>query len=118
MAGNYPQTAIDELNKARFERSDLTLPFLRGEALAAAGRPQEALAEFQKVLEWPGVDSVDPVRARVHLGMGRAYVEAGDLDAARDSYLKFLEMWDEADEDIPLLQKARSEFEALPAVRG
>jgi tetratricopeptide (TPR) repeat protein len=118
LARNEPQTAVDELSRARFERRSTTLPMLRGEALMAAGRPQEALAEYQKILDWPGVDVLDSDRALVHLEMGRAHVQAGDMDAARDAYLKFLEMWAEADEDLPILQKARSEFEALPGVRG
>jgi serine/threonine protein kinase/tetratricopeptide (TPR) repeat protein len=115
---NDPETAIEELSKVRFERSDFTLPLLRAEAFLAAGRPEEALVEYQKILDWPGIEAIDPYRGRLHLDMGRAYVEAGDLDAARDSYLKFLELWAEADEDVPILQKARSEYEALPGVKG
>jgi tetratricopeptide (TPR) repeat protein len=118
LARNDPEKAIEELSRARFERADLSLPMLRGEALAAAGRPRDAIAEYQKVLDWPGVEPIDVARALAHLEMGRAYVAAGDTEGARDAYLRFLEMWAEADEDLALLQKARSEYEALPGVKG
>ncbi len=118
LAKGDPEAAVEILRGARFERADIDLPWARGEALLASGRPDEALAEYQKILDWPGVNRSDFRRSLVHLQIGRAHVAGGNLEAARDSYLKFLELWAEADEDVPVLQKARSEYEALPGVRG
>jgi tetratricopeptide (TPR) repeat protein len=114
MAQGDPQGAVEALRRVRFERSNFEVPWARGEALLAAGRSQEALVEYQKVVDWVGVGPADGRRALAHLQIGRAHVAAGDLEAARDSYLRFLELWAEADEDIPVLSKARSELEALP----
>jgi predicted Zn-dependent protease len=118
MTAGRPEEAVAELMKARFERRDLALPFEKGKALLAAGKPDEALVEFQKIRAWKGIEPIDLRRAATLVWMGRAYVAAGDTDAARSAYLEFLELWVDADEDIPLLQKARAEYEALPGVRG
>ena len=118
MAEGDPERAVEELRRARFERADIELPWDRGQALLAAGRPDEALVEFQKIVDWTGVDPLDPLKSLVHLEIGRAQVARGDLEAARDAYLQFLELWAEADEDVPVLQKARSEYEALPGAQG
>ena len=118
LAKGDPEAAIEELRKARFERAEIDLAWVRGEAFLAAGRAAEALGEYQKILEWRGVNPLDGRRSLTHLQIARAHVEAGDLDAARDAYLTFLELWAEADEDIPILQKARAEYEALPGVKG
>ena len=118
MTAGRPEEAVAELRKARFERSDLSLPFEKGKALLAAGKPEEALVEFQKIRDWKGIDPIDLSRAVTLVWMGRSYVAAGDTEAARDLYLEFFELWVDADEDIPLLQKARSEYEALPGVKG
>jgi tetratricopeptide (TPR) repeat protein len=113
MAAGRPEEAVDELRKARFERSDTNIPYEKGEALLAAGRAEEALVEFQKVIDWVGVGEVSPRKSLARLQIARAHVEAGDLEAARNAYLDFLELWAEADEDVPVLQLARAEYEAL-----
>ncbi len=64
------------------------------------------------------MDILDVRRMLIHLQRGRAYVAAGDLEAARDAYLEFFELWSEADEDVPVLLKARAEFDALPGAKG
>jgi tetratricopeptide (TPR) repeat protein len=113
MAAGRPEEAVDELRKVRFERSDTDIPYEKGEALLAAGRAEEALVEFQKVIDWVGVDEVSPRKSLARLQIARAHMETGDLEAARNAYLDFLELWAEADEDVPVLQQARSEYEAL-----
>jgi tetratricopeptide (TPR) repeat protein len=118
MAEGRPEDAVDELRATRFERASINIPYERGVALIAAGRPEEALPELQKVLDWVGIDVADPRKALARLGKAQAYVAMGDTEAARDAYLDFLEFWAQADEDLPVLQKARSEYEALPGVRG
>ncbi len=57
--------------------------YVRGEAYLAAGRGQEAAAEFQKVLNHRGVVLADPIGALAHLQLGRAYTAAGDKVKAR-----------------------------------
>jgi serine/threonine protein kinase/Flp pilus assembly protein TadD len=52
--------------------------YLRGEAYLAAQEGAAAAAEFQKILDHPGVVLNEPIGALAHLGLGRAYaLEAG-----------------------------------------
>jgi tetratricopeptide (TPR) repeat protein len=52
--------------------------YLRAEAHLAAHQGAAAAAEFQKILDHPGVVQNEPIGALAHLGLGRAYeLEAG-----------------------------------------
>jgi eukaryotic-like serine/threonine-protein kinase len=87
--------------------------FVRGEAYLAARQGNEAAAEFQKILDHPGVVLNQPIRALAHLGLGRASVLQGDLVKARGSYQDFFTLWKDADPDVPVLQQARVEYVKL-----
>ncbi len=54
-----------------------------------------------------------PIGALAHLGLGRAYVLAGDAAKAKIAYQDFLALWKDADADIPLLKEAKSEYADL-----
>ena len=51
--------------------------FVRGEAYLAARQGNEAAAEFQKILDHPGVVLNQPIRALAHLGLGSRLCFAG-----------------------------------------
>ena len=87
--------------------------YVRGEAYLAAKRGQEAVAEFQKVLDHRGVVLADPIGALAHLQLGRAYVVSGDKAKAKGEYSEFLTLWKEADLDLPVLNQARAEYARL-----
>jgi tetratricopeptide (TPR) repeat protein len=87
--------------------------YVRGEAYLAAHRWVEAAAEFQKILDHPGIVINHPFRALAHLEMGRAYAGAGDKDKARLCYDDFLKLWKDADAEVPLLKDARAEYAKL-----
>jgi eukaryotic-like serine/threonine-protein kinase len=87
--------------------------YVRGEAYLAAGRGQEAAAEFQKVLDHRGVVTADPIGALARLQMGRAYVVSGDTAKAKNAYQDFLNLWKDADPDIPILKQAKAESAKL-----
>ena len=87
--------------------------YMRGEAYLAAGRGQEAAAEFQKVLDHRGIVLADPIGALAHLQLGRAYVVSGDMTKAKNAYQDFLTLWKDADPDIPVLKQARAEYARL-----
>ena len=53
-----------------------------------------------------------------YLGLARAKVALGKTDEERAAYEAFFDAYREADEELPILLKARSEYEALPGVRG
>jgi hypothetical protein len=88
--------------------------YIRGEAYLAAGRGHEAAAEFQKVLSHRGIVLADPIGALAHLQLGRAYALSGDNSKASVAYQQFLDLWDHADEDVPVLKQARAEYARLP----
>ena len=87
--------------------------FVRGEAYLAARQGNEAAAEFQKILDHPGVVLNQPIRALAHLGLGRAFVLQGDLVRARAAYQDFFTLWKDADPDVPVLRQAKAEYVKL-----
>jgi eukaryotic-like serine/threonine-protein kinase len=87
--------------------------FVRGEAYLAARQGGEAAAEFQKILDHPGVVLNQPIGALAHLGLGRAYALKGDTARAKAAYQDFLTLWKDADPDIPVLQQANAEYVKL-----
>ena len=78
-----------------------------------AGAGKEAVAEFQKMLDYRGEWANVPWFALAHLGMGRAWALAGDMGRSRRAYLDFLALWKDADPDIPILQQAKAEYARL-----
>jgi Tfp pilus assembly protein PilF/predicted Ser/Thr protein kinase len=86
--------------------------YLRGEAFVAAGQ-EGAAAEFQKIIDHPGIIWNCATGALARLGLGHAYAVAGDKAKARAAYQDFLTLWKDADPDIPLLKEAKAEFAKL-----
>jgi tetratricopeptide (TPR) repeat protein/predicted Ser/Thr protein kinase len=86
--------------------------YLRGEAYLAAGQ-EGAAAEFQKIVDHPGLVWNCATGALAHLELGRAYAQAGDKAKARAAYQDFLTLWKDADPDIPVLKEAKAEFGRL-----
>ncbi len=87
--------------------------YVRGEALMAARRYAEAAAEFQKVLDHPGIVGTDPIGVLAHLQLGRVFVLSGDRTKAKAAYETFLALWKDADADIPVLKRATAEYARL-----
>jgi hypothetical protein len=87
--------------------------YVRGEALLAAHQGTEAAAEFQKILDWPGVVVNEPIAALAALGLARSYALTGDAPKSRTAYQDFLALWKDADLDIPILKQAKSDYAKL-----
>jgi eukaryotic-like serine/threonine-protein kinase len=119
LAHNNSSKAIEVLQTAvPYELgSPFTFPlypvYVRGEAYLAANRGTEAAAEFQKIIDYPGVVINEPIGALARLQIGRAYAMQGDAAKARVAYQDFLTLWKDADPDIPILKKAKVEFAKL-----
>jgi tetratricopeptide (TPR) repeat protein len=88
-------------------------PYARGEAYMALGKHLEAAAEFQRILDRPGLLFADPVGPRAHLELGRTLAKAGEKANAKAAYHDFLTLWKDADPDVPILKGARTEFAEL-----
>jgi eukaryotic-like serine/threonine-protein kinase len=87
--------------------------YLRGQAYLKLGQGSAAAAEFQKIVDHPGVVGNDPVGAFAHLGLARAYALSGDPQKARTAYQDFLALWKDADPDVPILKQAKAEYAKL-----
>jgi serine/threonine protein kinase/tetratricopeptide (TPR) repeat protein len=95
---------------------------VRAEAYLAAHRGAEAAAEFQRIIDHPGLVLNCPMGPLAHLGQARAFaLQAADPatsptgqedfgNNARANFQQFLDLWKEADSNIPLLIQAKSEF--------
>jgi len=87
--------------------------YLRGQAYLAARRGAEAVAEFQKILDHPGVVLNEPLGALAYLGLSRAYAMQGDTTKAHINYQIFLNVWKDADSDIPIYKQSKAEYAVL-----
>jgi DNA-binding winged helix-turn-helix (wHTH) protein/tetratricopeptide (TPR) repeat protein len=87
--------------------------WVRGQAYLAAQDGASAEKEFQKILDHRGIMAGDPLFALAHLGLGRAYVLSGNPPKAQASYQNFLGIWKNADANVPILIKARTELARL-----
>jgi eukaryotic-like serine/threonine-protein kinase len=87
--------------------------YVRGLAFLAAGKGPEAATEFQNIIDHRAIVVSDPIAALSHLQLGRAFFLAGDMGRARTAYKDFLVLWKEADQEIPILKKAKADYEAL-----
>ncbi len=72
-----------------------------------------AAAEFQKILDHPGIILNSPLGALTHLQLARSYILVGDIGKGRAAYQGFFELWKDADPDIPILKQARTEYAKL-----
>jgi DNA-binding winged helix-turn-helix (wHTH) protein/tetratricopeptide (TPR) repeat protein len=85
-------------------------PYIRGEALLRVGRVPAGIAEFQKIVDHPGIRFTDPIGSLAHLQISRGYRLGGDGNKARTEYEMLLKRWADADPDLPILKEAQSEF--------
>ncbi|MEO8737533.1 MAG: hypothetical protein ABI380_13455 [Edaphobacter sp.] len=88
--------------------------YVRGEAYLAAREGANAVTEFQKIIDHRGIVVSDPIGALAHLELGRAYTLSGDSVRARAAYRSFFELWKSADPDIPLMNRAKADYERIP----
>jgi eukaryotic-like serine/threonine-protein kinase len=97
--------------------------YVRGQAYLAAGQGTAAAAEFQKILDHSGIVWNCWTGALAHLGVARANAleartsQGADADADRvralAAYKDFLDLWKDADPDIPILKEAKAEYAKL-----
>jgi eukaryotic-like serine/threonine-protein kinase len=100
--------------RPQLEGGSLVYPaYLRGQAFLLLHRGEEAAAEFQKFIDQRAAVVNCPLGALARLWLGRAHALEGDGAAARKSYEEFLNLWKDADPDIPILRQAKSELAKL-----
>jgi eukaryotic-like serine/threonine-protein kinase len=122
IASNNPAKAIELLRRTeRYELSSASpmLPvYVRATAFLTAKQGPAAAGEFKKILEHRGVVGNSPIGALAHLGLARAFAMAGNVSEARAAYKNFFALWKDADDNIPILSEARSEFTSITAAQN
>jgi serine/threonine protein kinase/tetratricopeptide (TPR) repeat protein len=87
--------------------------YLRGETYLKTYQGPRAAAEFQKILDHPGVVDNFVLGSLAHLGLARAYAVSKDTGKARAAYHDFFDLWKDADPDVPILKQAKVEYAKL-----
>ena len=103
-----PKEAIEELQIAeRYEKAGEFYPqYLRGLAHLQLNKIQLSVGEFDKILEHRGEAPLSSIYPLAQLSKARALKDKAE-------YEKFLELWKDADADMPALTAARQEFENM-----
>jgi len=83
--------------------------YVRGLAYSGMGRHREAAAEFQKILDHPGIMLNDPMGPVARLQLARALAASGDRAKSATVYKDLLTLWKDADPGIPVVQEAKTE---------
>lgn len=116
-----PAGAIEVLRPAvpydlawpEFNEAPVYPAYVRGLSYLQLHDGKRAAAEFQKLLDHPGVIGRTVTGALARLQLARAQQMAGDTAAALGSYQEFLILWQDADPEIPIYQAARAEYARL-----
>jgi serine/threonine protein kinase/tetratricopeptide (TPR) repeat protein len=87
--------------------------YLRGLAHSRMGCHREAAAEFQKILDHPGIVLNDPIGPRARLQLARALSAAGDRAKSAAAYRDLLGIWKDADPDVQVVEEAKAEAAKL-----
>ncbi len=87
--------------------------YLRAAAYLKAKDAARALAEYQKILDHPGIDPLNDLLPLSHLGMARAYALQKDSPRARTAYQDLFAAFKDADPDLPILRQAHAEYDKL-----
>ena len=82
----------------------------------ARGDAAGAIAEYRRLLT-PSAEQkfVGVLEPRYVLELARLLDQEGDYEAARQEYQRFLELWNNADPDLPELAEARMRLARLDA---
>jgi tetratricopeptide (TPR) repeat protein len=86
--------------------------YVRGQAYLALKDGRAAAEQFQSILDRRGEVPTSMLYPLAYLGLARATRDA-DGTAARNAYAAFLDLWQDADPDLPLVAVARGEAQAL-----
>jgi predicted Zn-dependent protease len=126
MHRNNPAGAVQLLQMASRGETGIVASlwpaYVRGLAYLSQGAGNEAIGEFQRILDHRGVlalapDDFTPVGYSLyplaHLGLARAAAIAGDAARSRKAYEEFFALWKDAESDIPILSRAKKEYQTI-----
>jgi eukaryotic-like serine/threonine-protein kinase len=82
-----------------------------------AGSAKDAADQFHRLIDNHGV-AISVYWPLAHLGLARAYALGGESEKALEMYRAFFTLWKDADPGLPILERARTEYEKLSAARS
>jgi eukaryotic-like serine/threonine-protein kinase len=88
--------------------------YVRGVVYSRMGRHREAVAEFQKILDHPGIMLNDPLGPMARLQLARALAASGDRRKSAAVYKDLIVLWKDADPDIPVVREAQADSAKQP----
>src|SRR5581483_9983528 len=106
--------ALQLMEPARaYDQGDNGSLYLRGTIYLKLARYNDAIGQFQRILDMGAVQPEDPVLVMARLGIARAAAGSGDKAKARQMYQDVLATWKDADPDVPLIRDAKTEYAKL-----
>ena len=117
---NEPAKAVEELEPAVQQEyaqtgvsffaffGNLYPTYVRGQAYVAQKNYPAAIAEFQKIVDHPGLVLSDPMGVITRVELARAYAAMGDKTKTAEMYKQVVEMWKEADKN-PVIDQVKNE---------
>lgn len=103
--------AVDLLSPAT-EFPNVVVFYNLGLAHMAAGDSVKAVVDFKAVLDHPGWPESEVFAPLAQVGLAKAYAAQGEQQNSHEAYEDFFKMWNQADADIPILRRARTEYKA------
>jgi eukaryotic-like serine/threonine-protein kinase len=122
LKGDRAAEAVELLASASpYERAYPEVAYLRGLAYLRMKNGADAAAEFRKIVDHKGANwgstwqhpNWGQYYSLSYLGMARGFALAGDTAKAEKAFQDFLELWKNADPDIPVLKQAKVEYAKL-----
>jgi serine/threonine protein kinase/Tfp pilus assembly protein PilF len=114
LAEGKPDAALERVQTVRrFEGRWGDVRLVRARALQQAGRLAESAAEFQWLADHACPPPSTSACVLAPLSLARVRAAAGDSAGARQAYDRFLDLWKEADADLPVHAAAKRERAAL-----
>lgn len=112
---NNPQAALELLETAkRYEAAAAFSPqTLRSMAYLKLNQPAQAAGEARAILDHRGHGPLSALWPLAHLSLARAAAMQGDTVQAHKSFADFLNLWKDADQDLPVLIEAKREYAKL-----
>ena len=108
------QQALALLDRVRAHDNASFGPYLRGLAYLQLKDARNAIAAFQDASRMKGVAyNTGSPYALSFLGLGRAYLLAGDKASAKKAYDTFFTEWKNADDGLPIIAEAKKEYAQL-----
>jgi DNA-binding winged helix-turn-helix (wHTH) protein/tetratricopeptide (TPR) repeat protein len=114
LALNKPEEAIADLEIGLpIDNGASEMGLMRADAYLAARQPDHAITEYRKIVDLAYLTCTTQIYPLAHLGLARAFAMQGNHAAAKQEYETLFSLWKDADNDLPPLLQARSEYARL-----